>query len=153
MDSVEMGIETFRGVVFPWHCDVMGHMSVQHQMPLLDNAVYHLLGEFGPAVIVEEGRRLGWADVKQEIRYVHELVAGDLLILRSGILAVGSSSIRHRTVLSRRVDGAVCTIMEGITVRFDLDQRRSVALSAEARTIAARLKAPELPEDRQAQQG
>jgi len=142
---LEIGIETFRGVVFPCHCDVMGHMSVQHQMPLLDNAVYHLLGEFGPPVMVENGRRLGWADVKCEIRYVQELVAGDLLILRSGILAVGSSSIRHRTVLSRRSDAAVCTIMEGVTVRFDLDRRRSTALSDEARAIAARLRAPEVP--------
>ena len=152
----ESGVETFRGVVFPWHCDVMGHMSVQHQMPLLDNAVYHLLGEFGPPVLVENGRRLGWADVKHEVRYVHELVAGDLLILRSGILAVGSSSIRHRTVLSRRIDGAVCTIMEGVTVRFDLDQRRSIPLCDEARAIAARLRAPELPDDqikKEAQQG
>jgi acyl-CoA thioester hydrolase len=114
-------------------------------MPLLDNAVYHLLGEFGPMVVEKDGRRLGWADVKHEIRYVNELVAGDLLMLRSGIIAVGSSSLRHRTVLSRRSDGVACTIMEGITVRFDLDERRSVPLCDEARVIAARLQAPDLP--------
>ena len=125
----------------------MGHMSVQHQMPLLDNAVYHLLGEFGPTITVKNGRRLGWADVKHEIRYVNELVAGDLLILRSGILAIGSSSITHRTVLSRRSDNAICTILEGVTVRFDLDQRRSVPLCEDERAIAARLGAPALPDD------
>lgn len=136
------GIETFRGVVFPWHCDSMGHFSVQHQMPLLDGAAYHLLGEFGPVVGVLEGRRVGWADVRHEITYHHELVAGDLIILRSGLLSFGNSSIRHRTELSRRCDGRVCTVMEGITVRFDLDARKSIPLDAGAREIAQRLLLP-----------
>ena len=138
------GIETFRGVVFPWHCDMMGHMSVQHQMPLLDNAAYHLLGEFGPPTSVEEGRRLGWADVSHEIRYLHELAAGDLLLLRSGIVSIGNSSLRHRTVMYRRSDGLACTQMEGVTVRFDLDARKATPLSERVRTIAARLSPPSL---------
>ena len=136
------GIETFRGVVFPWHCDAMGHFSVQHQMPLLDGAVYHLLGEFGPVVGMVHGRRLGWADVRHEIAYHHELVAGDLIVLRSGLIGFGTSSIRHRTTLARRSDGQVCTVMEGVTVRFDLDARKSIALDADARAIAQRLLLP-----------
>lgn len=142
MSELEPGggaVETFRGVVFPWHCDAMGHFSVQHQMPLLDGAVYHLLGEFGPTVSQQDGRRLGWADVRHEIAYQHELVAGDLLVLRSGVISIGNSSIRHRTVLSRRSDGRACTVMEGVTVRFDLDARKSTPLSAAARAIAQRL--------------
>ncbi len=138
------GIETFRGVVFPWHCDMMGHMSVQHQMPLLDNATYHLLGAFGPPVLERDHRRIGWADISHEIRYLHELVAGDLLILRSGIVSVGTSSLRHRTVMARRSDGLACTMMEGVTVRFDLDARKSTPLSDEDRAVAAGLPAPEL---------
>lgn len=133
------GIETMRGVIFPWHCDMMGHCSVQHQLPLLDNAVYHLLGEFGPAVALVDGQRRGWADVRHEIEYRHELVAGDLVILRSGIIRIGASSIRHRTSLSRRSDGAACTVMTATTVRFDLDARRSVPLSDAERAIAERM--------------
>lgn len=135
-------VETFRGVVFPWHCDAMGHMSVQHQMPLLDNAVYHLLGHFGPVAEVVDGRRAGWADVSHEIGYLHELVAGDLLVLKSGILAIGRSSIRHRTILSRRPDAKACTILEGVTVRFDLDARKATPLSERERAIAGRLMLP-----------
>ena len=142
--SEQGGIETFRGVVFPWHCDMMGHMSVQHQMPLLDNAAYHLLGEFGPPTSVEHGRRLGWADVSHEIRYLHELSAGDLLILRSGVVSVGKSSLRHRTIMYRRSDGTACTEMEAVTVRFDLDARRATPISDAARAIAARLSPPSL---------
>ena len=135
-------VETFRGVVFPWHCDAMGHMSVQHQMPLLDNAVYHLLGFFGPAAGEVDGRNAGWADVSHEIRYLHELVAGDLLVLASGILSVGRSSLRHRTILSRRSDAEPCTILEGVTVRFDLDARKATPLSDRERAIAGQLMLP-----------
>lgn len=142
---IEMGLETFRGVVFPWHCDSMGHMSVQHQLPLLDNASYHLLGEFGAVTVVQDGRRFGWADVSHQIQYVHELVAGDLLILRSGIVSAGKSSLRLRTVMSRRTDGRICTVMDVTTVRFDLDARKSAPLTDEMREIAARLPAPTYP--------
>ncbi|WP_156397539.1 MULTISPECIES: acyl-CoA thioesterase [unclassified Sphingomonas] len=140
------GVETLRGVVHPWFCDSMGHMSVQHQMPLLDNAVYHLLGEFGPVTEVVGDRRLGWADVRHEIQYLHELVAGDLLVLRSGLVSVGRSSLRHRTAMVRRSDGRVCTIMEGVTVRFDLDARVSIPLTDEHRARAAGLMLPSLPQ-------
>lgn len=135
-------VETFRGVVFPWHCDAMGHMSVQHQVPLLDNAIYHLLGFFGPAAGEVDGRNAGWADVSHEIRYLHELVAGDLLVLASGILSVGRSSLRHRTILSRRSDAEPCTILEGVTVRFDLDARKATPLSDRERAIAGQLMLP-----------
>lgn len=135
-------VETFRGVVFPWHCDAMGHMSVQHQVPLLDNAVYHLLGFFGPVAGEIDGRSAGWADVSHEIRYLHELVAGDLLVLSSGILSVGRTSIRHRTILSRRPDAKPCTILEGVTVRFDLDARKATPLSDRERAIAGQLMLP-----------
>lgn len=134
--------ESFRGVVMPWHCDSMGHFSVQHQMPLLDGAIYHLLGLLGPVVGHQEGRRVGWADVRHEISYQHEMVAGDLLVCESSIVSVGNSSIRHRTVLTRLPARQPCTVLEGVTVRFDLDARKSIALSDEAREIARGLLAP-----------
>ena len=140
------GLEVFRGVVHPWHCDSMGHMSVQHQIPLLDDAQYHLLGELGPVTTIDAGRRLGWADVRHEIEYLHELVAGDLVVLRAGFLSVGRSSLRHRTVMARRSDGKVCTVMEGVTVRFDLDARAAVPLSDDQRALAAKLMLPPSPQ-------
>jgi acyl-CoA thioester hydrolase len=131
--------ETFRGVVFPWHCDVMGHFSVQHQMPLLDGAIYHLLGLLGPLVAEQDGHRIGWADVRHEITYQREMKAGDLLVCESSIVAVGNSSIRHRTVLVRLPDRQACTILEGVTVRFDLHERKSVLLAGSERELATGL--------------
>jgi hypothetical protein len=28
--------ESFRGVVYPWHCDHLGHMNVQHYVGMFD---------------------------------------------------------------------------------------------------------------------
>lgn len=137
-----LGVETLRGVVHPWHCDAMGHMSVQHQMPLLDDAVYHLLGELGPVTAIDSDHHVGWADVRHEIQYKRELVAGDLVVLRSGLLSIGKTSLRHRTVMYHRLDGEACTIMEGVTVRFDLDARVAIPLSHDQRIRAAALMLP-----------
>jgi acyl-CoA thioester hydrolase len=120
----------------------MGHFSVQHQMPLLDGAIYHLLGRLGPMVERQDGRRLGWADVRHEISYQREMVAGDLLVCESSVLAVGNSSIRHRTVLMRLPDREPCTVLEGVTVRFDLDARKSIALTEKTRELARALCDP-----------
>ena len=142
MTERQSNFETFRGVVMPWHCDAMGHFSVQHQMPLLDGAIYHLLGLLGPLVSHESGRRVGWADVRHEISYQGEMVAGDLLVCESSIVGVGNSSIRHRTLLLRLPERKPCTLLEGVTVRFDLDGRKSIPLAGETRATAQRLLVP-----------
>ena len=36
-------VETYRGVVFPWHCDQLGHMNVRHYVAMFDDASFHLL--------------------------------------------------------------------------------------------------------------
>lgn len=105
-------------------------------MPLLDGAIYHLLGLLGPLIAEEGGRRVGWADVRHEITYKGEMLAGDLLVCESSIIAVGNSSIRHRTTLARLPDREPCTILEGVTVRFDLQARKAIPLSGQAREIA-----------------
>lgn len=129
-------IETFRGVVFPWHCDMMGHLATQHYMPLFDGAIYHLLGTLAPIIETEGETPLGWADVRHIIDYMDEIRAGDLLVLRSVVLKVGKSSITHRTYLCRAQSLKVCSILEGVTARFDLRTRKSVPLADSIRLSA-----------------
>ena len=40
-------METCRGVVYPWHCDQLGHMNVQHYVGHFDIAAFHFLAELG----------------------------------------------------------------------------------------------------------
>lgn len=79
-------IETYRGVVYPWHCDHIGHMNVMWYVGKFDEATWHLLASIGltPAYLREQAR--GMVAVHQEIDYKRELVAGDLIVVQSGVL-------------------------------------------------------------------
>src|SRR3954467_12838428 len=87
-------IETYRGAVFPWHCDHMGHMNVMWYVGKFDEATWNLFAAIGmtPAMLREQGRAM--AAVQQNIGYRRELYAGDVVAVRSGILEVRDKVVR-----------------------------------------------------------
>ena len=40
-------IECYRGVVYPWLCDSMGHMTTRHYTAMFDDASYHMFAALG----------------------------------------------------------------------------------------------------------
>ena len=74
---------TYRGTVYPWHCDHMNHMNVMWYVGKFDEATWNLFALCGlsPAVLRETGRCM--VAVKQEIAYKRELLAGDTVTIRS----------------------------------------------------------------------
>ena len=38
---------TYRGTVYPWHCDHMGHMNVMWYVGKFDEATWHLFSSIG----------------------------------------------------------------------------------------------------------
>ncbi len=40
-------IETYRGVIYPWNCDHMGHMNVQYYVGKFDEATWQLFAFLG----------------------------------------------------------------------------------------------------------
>ncbi|UZD54507.1 acyl-CoA thioesterase [Caldimonas aquatica] len=51
-------VETYRGTVYPWHCDHMGHMNVMWYVGKFDEATWQLLTMLGlsPAWLRENRR-------------------------------------------------------------------------------------------------
>ena len=130
-------IETFRGVAFPWHCDQMGHLTTSRYVEMFDVAGYHLLHRIGLTACPEAA--IGLADVRQEIDYKSEVPLGGLVVIQSSILKVGRSSLRARHNMTS-VDGDLLhAVMEVVTVRFDLTERKSMPFPAEIATRAAAL--------------
>lgn len=127
-------IETGRRVVYPWLCDVMGHLATQHYMAFFDDAFLHLMAELAP----HQTDHLGWADVRHEIDYLSELRSGDLVVLSSTLLKIGGKSIRHQTEMRRLDDDTLCARVISTTVRFNLEIRRAVEVEPE---VAARARA------------
>src|ERR1700756_3194238 len=81
-NPVDMEV-TYRGTVYPWHCDHMGHMNVMWYVGKFDEATWQLFSSIGlpPKPLRNEG--IGMVAVEQRLEYKQELVAGDLLTVRS----------------------------------------------------------------------
>lgn len=120
--------ETYRGVAYPWHCDAMGHMNTQFYSALFDGATLHALSRVATADELAAAK-LGWADVRQLIEYREEVASGTLLLVRTGFIKIGRTSITYRHSLVGVETGAVHSTSEQTTVLFDLSARKSAELT------------------------
>lgn len=136
-----LSLETFRGVAYPWFCDSMGHMNTQHYCAMFDTATFHYLASLGGFGKLKSSG-LGWADRKQTITYEHELLAGELVIVRTSPVRIGRTSISYMHVMQNAETDALHASCENVTVLFDLNKREAVPLTEEMRRLAERQLAP-----------
>ncbi|MBI5909808.1 MAG: acyl-CoA thioesterase [Betaproteobacteria bacterium] len=105
--SVETGIETYRGVVYPWQIDHMDHMNVQFYTACFDAATWHLFAALGMTPGYLKQNRRGMAAVEQRTLYKRELHAGALIRITSELLEMKPKTMRfmHRMYDERRGSG------------------------------------------------
>lgn len=128
-------IETYRGVVYPWSCDVMGHMNTQFYCSLFDGATLHFLNTIAKRSELQAAN-LGWADVRQLIEYHHESRVGELLMVSTQLLKIGGSSITFRHDMHDADRKVLHSTSEHVVVMFDLEKRKSTTLIDIARQRA-----------------
>lgn len=90
-------IETCRGTVAPWECDITEHFTIAYYLDRVDQAEADLADRLGVADVL----RTGGFPRQFTLRFVHELRAGDSFTSR----ALRSGSIRgcgSGTALSTR---------------------------------------------------
>jgi len=124
---------TYRGTVYPWHCDHMGHMNVMWYVGKFDEATWHLLASVGLSRkrLQEEG--IGMVAVEQRIEYKRELLAGDLLTIRSSVQEVREKTVLFMHEMTNEETGelAARTILTGVCI--DTTTRKARALPADIR--------------------
>lgn len=147
METALVEFETYRVVAHPWCCDVMGHMNARHIYSVFDDAGLNLLGLIGWQFEIEERPRYGWADVKANIEYRHEIRAGCSLQVLSSILEVGKSSFSQRHALRSAMGDTVHAVMTMKTVFFDLHSRVSAPLPPDIRRNLIAVTKSGHPED------
>ena len=128
----KIGVETYRGVAYPWNCDSMGHMNTQFYAALYDGASFHFLSMLAPYSELKD-KGLGWADVKQIIEYKHEVRAGALLVVRTVLKRLGNKSAEYLHELCNAETGALHGTSLQTTVLFDLNARAAAPLTDEIR--------------------
>lgn len=132
-DGVLVGL----GVVQPWLCDAMDHLTTRHYVAIFDDAAYELLRLLGNDSAADRVAAMGWADVRHEINYRSELkaLASYRVIARYVIPARTSLTFRLEMVDVNR--DILAADMTAKTVRFDLKTRNSAPLDP-AIAIAAK---------------
>jgi acyl-CoA thioester hydrolase len=130
-------IITYRGTVYPWHCDHMGHMNVMWYVGKFDEATWHLFARLGltPSFLRENDR--GMAAVEQTIQYKRELRAGDLVTIRSSVIELKEKSIRFLHEMRKDDSDEVAATTTLVGVHLDTSARRACALPA---MVSARMK-------------
>ena len=122
---------TYRGVVYPWHCDHIGHMNVMWYVGKFDEGTWHLLASVGltPTYLREQKR--GMVAVHQNLTYKRELRAGDLITVRSGVLEMKEKSIRFFHEMRNEETGEVAAIAVYTGVHTDSESRRACPFPSE----------------------
>jgi acyl-CoA thioester hydrolase len=124
-------VETYRGAVYPWHCDHMGHMNVMWYVGKFDEATWNLFASLGvtPAYLREQSRAM--AAVQQNITYKRELLPGDVVAVRSGLLEIRDKLVRFVHEMSQAQTGEVAAVCALTAVHMDSRARRSTPFPSE----------------------
>ena len=120
---------TYRGAVYPWHCDHMNHMNVMWYVGKFDEATWNLFALVGltPTVLRETDRCM--VAVKQEIAYKRELLAGDTVTIRSGLIEVREKVVRFFHEMRNNETGEVAAVTVLTGVQIDASTRKACALA------------------------
>ncbi len=129
-------IETFKGAVLASEYDPAAHMNTALYVTRFDQATWFLLHAIGitPAAMREQQRRV--AIVRQNFQYLKELRGGELVVVRSGVVAVGKKHVRFLHRMFDIDNQAMIASADCTAVEASLKSGKSVALPAAHRKSA-----------------
>jgi acyl-CoA thioester hydrolase len=111
-------------------------MNIMWYVGKFDEANWNLFARVGltPSYLRESGR--GMAGVQQNISYKRELLAGDIVEIRSVVLEIGDKSIRFRHDMRNAETGEIAASCEITAVHLDRQARKATAFAEAIRKSA-----------------
>ena len=127
---------TYRGTVYPWHCDHIGHMNIMWYVGKFDEANWNLIARIGltPTYLRQSGR--GMAALQQNISYKRELHAGDIVEITSRVLEVRDKTVRFLHEMRNAETGEIAATCEITGVHMDRQARKSAPFPEAIRVAA-----------------
>jgi acyl-CoA thioester hydrolase len=122
---------TYKGSVYPWHCDHMGHMNVMYYVGKFDEATWHLFAGLGMTLAYFREHDRGMAAIQQNISYKRELMAGDIVEIRSRLLEVREKGVRFVHEMRNTATGEIAATCELTGVHMDRTVRKSCPFPAD----------------------
>ena len=118
-------VPTYRGVVYPWHCDQMGHMNVMWYVGKFDEATWNLFSAMGMSAAVLRERRRGMAAVQQNITYRRELHSGETVSVHSALVELRDKVARFVHEMRNADTGELAALCMLTGVHIDTTTRKS----------------------------
>jgi acyl-CoA thioester hydrolase len=132
-------IVTYRGAVYPYQCDHMGHMNVMWYVGKFDEATWHLMAAIGVTPSYMRETQSGMAGVQQNITYKREILAGTILEVRSHIVHIAERKVAFVHEMRDAETDGICAICELTAVHLDRVARRATPFPPEVRERAEAL--------------
>jgi acyl-CoA thioester hydrolase len=129
-------IVTYQGVVYPWHCDHMGHMNVMWYVGKFDEATWRLFAMLGLSPSKLRAIDRGMAAIEQHIAYKREVHAGDTVTVASQVVSVGDKTLTFRHEMFNDETGEMAPVAITTGVHLDKIARRACSLPVEVRAQA-----------------
>lgn len=129
-------VETYRGTVYPWEVDIVGHLTVACYFERLEDATLAALEAIGLGPSYMERERRACMTVDCYVRYAQELRVGDNLHVESGVIAADDEGVLLGHKFFNSETGAVATTVEQRTLHVQLGGCGRMKLSAEQQAAA-----------------
>ena len=130
--------ETLRGMIFPFHCDHMGHVNNRWYGHFFDDASMSLWSTLG---LSELGLRTRFNTsaviARNEFDYKSELLSGHQFLVMSGFTRIGTKSLGYEQRLFQIDSGELAALHKGISVFFDYEARHSSLIPNSVRSVVA----------------
>ncbi len=121
-------IETYRGFVYPWSIDHIGHMNVQFYTGRFDEASWHFLAHLGLTPGFLKDNQRGLVALEQRSKYMQEVLVGSLLDIQTELLEIKSKTIRYQHYMRNSESGEDVATMELIIAYIDTVARKTTPL-------------------------
>lgn len=122
---------TYKGTVYPWHCDHMGHMNVMWYVGKFDEATWQLFNFLGLSPTYLKNNNRGMAAVDQYITYSRELHAGTVISINTLISEVHPKKLIFVHEMINDETGEVAATTKLVAVHMDTRIRKSTGFSNE----------------------
>ena len=125
---MEKWFDLYRAIVMPAQCDIYGHMNVRHYAACFDDAGWHFPRMAGLSLEEIRARGLGTVLASLTIDFHHEILAGQLVLIKGAVTRVGTKSFSHEMRLYEADAMTHCATQKAVEVCFDTKARKGVAL-------------------------
>lgn len=130
-------------VVYPDQCDALGRLRGEHFPGRISDSVPNLLAPWRKAAATDGVQPAG-AVVEARIVFRRFPRAGELIEVHSGITEIADKTLRIVHWIIDPESGAAWASMEAVALTFDINTRKAITPSEEARARVSKLVVPGL---------